>query len=205
MRLRRGPARLSAALLERLESLWREQGAPLVDHLQPGMPSDQAARLVEPCGLRLPSEAALWWEWRDGVPSERPREMGGPAFFFLPLAEAVEQYGASRRVAHTAARDENEADRLWDPAWLPITMAGYGAVVACDCSVAHDEPTPIRVVDWAHNERSNVPVAESFGEMVGWWIEAIESGAWRYDSGLGRWEIDHSRLRDSELALTRLV
>jgi cell wall assembly regulator SMI1 len=131
--------------------------------------------------------------------------MGGSAFFFLPLAEAIEQYRSSRRVAEAAARDADEVDRLWHPSWFPITVTGYGAVIACDCSVAPEAPTPIRLVDWGHNERSDVPVADSFGQMVIWWIEAIETGAWWYDAGLGRWEIDHSRLRDTSVALTRLV
>ena len=30
--------------------------------------------------------------------------------------------------------------------------------------------------------------------MVTWWIEALESGAWRYDSSAGRWEHDPERL-----------
>lgn len=54
-------------------------------------------------------------------------------------------------------------------------------------------------------EDSDVPVAESFGQMVAWWIDAIERGVWRYDTDLQRWEIDHHRLADPRLELTRLV
>jgi hypothetical protein len=32
------------------------------------------------------------------------------------------------------------------------------------------------------------PSAESFGQMVTWWIDALDDGAWRYDREAGRWE-----------------
>jgi cell wall assembly regulator SMI1 len=196
---------LSLTQLERLEELWAEQGAPLVEHLQPGLTNEEIERELEPLDLRLPCEAALWWGWHDGVPSGQPRDMGGPVFRFLTLADAVREYHSSRRVAEGAARTEDEADHLWHPSWFPITNTGYGAVISCDCSVAEGAPTPIRAVHWGHNEESDVPVAESFGQMVAWWIDAIEVGAWRYDTGLGRWEIDRQRLPDPSLELTRLV
>jgi cell wall assembly regulator SMI1 len=200
-----GTPLLSLTQLERLEALWAEQGTPLVEHLRPGLTNEEIERELEPLGLRLPSEAALWWGWHDGVPSGQPRVMGGSCFRFLTLGDAVREYHSSRRVAETAARTEDEADHLWHPSWLPITNTGYGGVIACDCSVATQDPTPIRMVDWGGKEDSDVPVAESFGQMVAWWIDAMERGAWRYDTGLGRWEIDHQRLADPSLELTRLV
>lgn len=139
----------------------------------------------------------------DGVESGQPDIIGGSYLRFLKLADAVGEYHSSRQVAETAARTAEEADRLWHPGWLPISTTG--GVIACDCSVQSGAATPIRVVHWGHREDSDVPVAESFGQMVAWWIEAIERGAWRYDTRVGRWEIDHRRLRDPSLALTRLV
>lgn len=200
-----GTPLLSLTQLERLETLWAEQGAPLVEHLRPGISNEEIDRQLESLRLRLPSEAALWWSWHDGVPSGQPSDMGGAAFMFFTLGDAVREYHSSRRVAETAARTADEADRLWHPSWFPITNTGYGAVIACDCSVPERATTPIRAVHWGHNEESDVPVAESFGQMVAWWIDAIERGAWRYDAHLGRWEIDHQKLADPSLELTRLV
>lgn len=196
---------LSLTQLQRLEELWAAQEAPLMEHLRPGLSDEQIDSQLRPLGLRLPTEAALWWGWHDGVPSGKPRDMGGSFFLFLTLADAVREYHSSRRVAETAARTADEVDRLWHPCWFPITNTGYGAVIACDCSVAEEAATPIRAVHWGHKEDSDVPVAESLGQMVAWWIEAIECGAWRYDTGLGRWQIDHQRLPDPSLELTRLV
>jgi cell wall assembly regulator SMI1 len=196
---------LSSTQLERLQALWCEQGAPLAEHLEPGLTDEEIESEMGSLGLRLPAEAALWWGWHNGVPPGRPRDMGGAAFALLTLEEAVREYHSSRQVAEQAALTDGEADRLWHPTWFPITNTGYGAVIACDCSVAQGAPTPIRAVHWGHKEDSDVPVAESFGQMVGWWIEAIERGAWRYDTALERWEIDRGKLADPRLELTRLV
>ena len=197
---------LSLAQLERLEALWAEQGAPLVANLRPGLSEHEIEAQLRPLGLRAPAEARLWWGWHDGVPSGQARIMGGSWFRFFTLSDAVAQYHSSRGVAKQAAGiDEEGADRFWHPSWLPITETGYGAVIACDCAVAEGSVTPIRVVDWGRKEDSDVPVAGSFGQMVAWWIEAIERGAWRYDADLGRWEIDHQRLADPSLELTHLV
>jgi cell wall assembly regulator SMI1 len=199
------PPLLSLIQLRRLETLWIEEGAPLVEHLRPGVARGELERLLGPLDVRLPTEARLWWEWHDGVPSGQPRDMGGAAFFFLTLADAVDQYQASRCIATTAAVSDEERLRLWDPCWFPISITGYGGVITCDCSAPDGAPTPIRLIDWGHNEQSNVPVARSFGEMVAWWIDAIERGAWRYDSDLECWELDRGKLANPNLELTRLV
>jgi len=196
---------LSLTQLKRLEALWREQGAPLVEHLRPGLGDVEIERQLRPLGLSLPSEAALWWKWHDGVQGGQPGIIGGSYFRFLTLADSVRQYHTSRQVAETAARTDDEVDRLWHRSWFPITDTGYGGVIACDCSVPGGAATPIRSVHWGSKEDSDVPVAESFGQMVAWWIDAIERGAWRYDADLQRWEIDHQRLADPRLELTRLV
>jgi cell wall assembly regulator SMI1 len=196
---------LSLTQLERLEALWAEQGAPLVEHLRPGLTNEEIERQLRCLGQRLPREAVLWWKWHDGVLSGKSDIMGGPQFRFLTLGGAVRVYHRSRNVAETAARTSEEADHLWHPSWFPITETGYGGVIACDCRVATQDPTPIRMVDWGGKEDSDVPVAGSFGQMVAWWIEAIDCGAWSYDPDLNRWEIDHQRLRDPSLELTRLV
>lgn len=196
---------LSLSQLERLKALWVEQQAPIVEHLRPGLREEEINQQLRPLGLRVPYEAALWWSWYDGVPSGQPDFTGGAHLRFLTLGDAIGQYHESLRIAQAVGRTEDEADRLWNPSWLPVTTTGYGGVIACDCSVVVGEATPVRMVDWGSKEDSDVPTARSFGQMVAWWIEAIECGAWRYDTSLGRWEVDHQRLADPSLELTRLV
>jgi cell wall assembly regulator SMI1 len=108
---------LSLTQLERLEALWAEQRVPLVEHLRRGLADKEIETQLQSLGLRLPSEAALWWGWHDGVPSGQPRDMGGSCFAFLPLGDAIREHQPSRRVAETAARTEEEADHLWHPSY----------------------------------------------------------------------------------------
>ena len=68
--------------------------------------------------------------------------------------------------------------------------------IRCDCSGAQSAPVPIY---WAYShdhdaEGLTVPKVESFGTMVRWWIEALESGAWRYELENHRWERHPERL-----------
>lgn len=152
-----------------------QQGAPLVDLLQPGLTEAEMDDRTRPLGVTLPDEARLWWGWHDGV--------------------AVEHYGndPQREIAVKAAGsggyppDWGDPDYWWHPQWFPITESISGSTVACDCSVRPGEPTPIRAVSWGTKEDSDVPVARSFGEMVEWWLEAFDTGAWRYDRTQQTW------------------
>ena len=51
-------------------------------------------------------------------------------------------------------------------------------------------PTPIRMVWWAGRESFAEPVAHSFGQVVSWWIDALQTGAWTYDPDAQRWSRD---------------
>src|ERR1700742_4222866 len=85
--------------LNDLATCWTQQGAPVVEHLRPGLANIQIARMVEQLELRLPAEAVAWWSWRDGVAPVHERTMGGAVFEFLPLQEAVDLYRVQRRIA----------------------------------------------------------------------------------------------------------
>jgi cell wall assembly regulator SMI1 len=204
---------LSPEMLTDLERQWQRQGVPLLEHLRPGLPRSEIDALIAPLGLRLPVEARTWWGWHDGARTNGPsvRRTIGAGFEYLPLAEAVEQYRlcreASEQVASTEGhpRPMSEPEYWWRPQWFPITLTGYGGVVACDCSVGNDSPTPIRMVWWAGRESFAEPVAQSFGQVVSWWIDALRTGVWRYDAGRDKWQVDHGLLDDPSRELTRLV
>jgi len=206
---------LTEDLLSRLEGRWRSQDAPLLASLQAGLDDDQIAEAVRPLGLRLPVEARIWWRWHDGVPVEAIRftteRTVGPRLDYLPLAEAVRTYRTMVELARKAVEAPAglpahmaEATYWWHPTWFPIAPTGAGGVLACDCSVEEGEPTPIHFVDWGKNESFFEPAAASFGEMVGWWIEAFDIGAWNYDPKYERW---HYRweLLDPAVELTGVV
>jgi hypothetical protein len=111
-----------------------------------------------------------------------------------------------RRTAVTLVEDDPDVilpDDLWHPNWFPVVRTTYGAVIACDCGDADAERTPIRAVRWAAEVLGEIK-ARSFGEMVTWWLEAIDDGAWWYEPSEQRWERD-AGLLDRERELTRLV
>jgi hypothetical protein len=69
----------------------------------------------------------------------------------------------------------------------------------CDCSVG-ERPSPVRVVDFhAEPEESHLIMARSLGEMVGWWIEGLEGGAYRYDHESDLWHRDESLITPERL------
>jgi hypothetical protein len=120
------------------------------------------------------------------------RAIGPPDLVFMPLEEAVAAYvrtqsGYEQR--HTASG----GPQLWDPQWVPFTIAS--GHVLCDCSVAPEEPTPIRLYDpGALGEAVREPRAQSLAELVGWWLEAFSSGAWRFVKAADEWRRDYDRL-----------
>lgn len=181
---------LTPGLLRELEDCWRDQDLPLVQRLQPGLSHEQIDALTAPLGLRLPTEALLWWTWRDGAVAEDlaiERELG-PGFEFLPLAQAVEQCVFQRKLAAEFGESPADAEFWWHTSWFPITHRG--GAVACDCSVAKGAPTPI-FSPFSHDldvDGRTHPAALSFGQMVRWWIEAFEEGIWRYDAIARSWD-----------------
>lgn len=87
-------------------------------------------------------------------------------------------------------RDDAEHDSpdylSWDETWLAIGSVGK---VACQIAFDFDAPVPTLDVDYHHVDVPGTVAARSFGEMVGWWIEALEGGAWAYDTELDVWEL----------------
>ncbi len=125
---------------------------------------------------------------------------------FLSLADAVEQYRKCRTSAELLVVPNlpplDDPDYRWNPAWLPVT--GPQLPIVIDCSVAEGEPTPIRFIDWQNVDGFFKPRAESLGQMVSWWIEAIDCGAWRWNPERNRWDT-HNELLPSELSTNPLL
>jgi hypothetical protein len=82
-------------------------------------------------------------------------------------------------------------DDRWSPSWLPV--GGLRFPVVIDCSVPAGAPTPVRLVSLEHVGPSP-PVAASLGEVVTWWIAAIDNGAWRWDTTHSVWKVENDLL-----------
>jgi cell wall assembly regulator SMI1 len=179
--------RLTTDQLLELERLLTEQKAPIVARFRPPASADEIAAVESFFGRQLPTELKLWWGWHNGTdvkPHERAAKASiGPLFDFLNSAEALKATQDSRAIAEET--DPDDPETWWGRTWLAIGSSG---AVACDVDVRPDAPVPVLDVDYHKTSSPGDVVAESLGQMVGWWIEAIDSGAWRYDDEHDRWE-----------------
>jgi hypothetical protein len=151
----------------------------------------------------VPHELRLWWEWHDGSDVE-PHELAvngsfGPSFKVLRIERALEFSRELRQGAEEDAPDDPGS--LWASSWLAIGSQGR---VACECDLPAEAAVPVLDVDYHKAAFPGALAARSLGEMVSWWIEALELGAWRYDGTHTRWE-RRPELIPPERDLTGLV
>jgi cell wall assembly regulator SMI1 len=197
---------LSRSLLASLADRWETQAAPIAQDLRPGLEPRAIEEVTSPFAIRLPAEARLWWEWHDGTWQTLTSHALGLDLAYLPLAMAAERYAKERDAAAQAVDEGIDPSELWQPGWFPLASGGDGRVMACDCDITEGAPTPIHYVHWEKaGDDSHQPVAPSLGVVVSWWIEAIDSGAWRYDGDAARWESRPDLLPNPALELTGLV
>jgi hypothetical protein len=196
------PRLVDDALLGELEQRWRDQGAFIVGALRPGLSDAEMDVLTEPVGLRLPAEARRWWAWHDGAAPQVPgldiAARLGPVREFLPLARVVLDCREMREIMY---EDEDESTANWKHGWLPID--GNKRPTVFDCSVAFDAPVPVRSY-FIEDPTAGQDGVRSIGELVGIWIEGIDSGAWSYNRAGEHWEYDWTRL-DARIASLQLA
>jgi hypothetical protein len=176
------------------ETLLRRHDVPLDEWTNPGLSDVDIDLATSSLGLPLPREARVWWRWRNGTIHGGRRKLPAPWHEALSVSDAIDQYRRCRQVAKNTAPDwpHNNPDLIWNPSWLPIINTTQP--IAIDCSVPEDAPTPVLRVDWSDIEHSSRPRAASLGEMVGWWIVALDTGAWYWNEKDGWWRVRAERL-----------
>lgn len=191
-------------MLNAFEGRLRSQGLRVDEWAKPGLKVDDIEVVLAPLGLRLPVEGRAWWQWCNGTIPQGQERLFGPWKTYLSLSDAVAVYRESRSVAKETAEawPQNDPDFLWNPAWLPIK--GPQLPIVIDCSVADGQPTPVRFIDWQNVDGFLEPRAESFGQMVSWWIDAIDCGAWCWSPERNQWDT-HDELLAWELRTNPLV
>jgi hypothetical protein len=186
---------LTEGLLGELEQRWHAQQAPIVRYLQPGISEEEMAELVEPLGMTVPSEVRTWYRWRNGaVETGRgiDREMCGTGWAFFSLQRATQEARERRGLALDVANgDVAEAERiLWSSAWLPLAGNYHGGVMFVDSRAQSDPPrTPVHYTEPQMGTQVPPP-APSLGQVITWWIEAIDDGICEYDPVGDRWRYD---------------
>jgi hypothetical protein len=198
---------LDRDLLSTYEERLRAQGVPVDGWTRPGLTTDEMRETLSPLGLRLPIEGSVWWAWRDGGEREGREHVLGPYKDFLSLSEAVKRHQDFRAIAEEQVEPDfppfDDPDYQWNPAWLPISGDPSHPVVI-DCSVAEGMPTPLRVIDWEDIDGFFKPRAESLGQLVSWYMKAMDAGAWRWSPERRQWDV-RRELLDDELRMTPLL
>lgn len=95
-------------------------------------------------------------------------------------------------MAQDAAADAPEGTPLADPdywwreSWVPLaSVTGY---IVGDCNLGEPDVAPIRRIKWEPDlDVTSRPRTDSLGQLVEWWIEALELGLWAYNRDAQRW------------------
>ena len=182
---------LDRALIERLIAALREQHAPMVEHLNPGLTEEEIAALVAPLGQTLPQEAKAWWGYADGVPLDAPESTSlSLSWSWRPLAETV---AMCRRMREIASKDSapDEPNDFAD-SWLPV-VRGDGILVM---DTAQPVIAPVYTIDWHTYDPDDPPGPRlpSLGTLVASWALALESGALLFDVDRQLFSADGDRL-----------
>jgi hypothetical protein len=184
---------LTLGLLDEYEHRLGALGVPIAAAFAPGLNDSEIDAGTAALPLELSAEGRVWWGWHNGtLPDRDPRDgMLNPGCYLLSLEQAVAAYDQNRALAEERTRDEGNPDVWWNPRWIPLLEPDVGATVACDCSIAPGEPSPLYVVWWKLPDYDKPPRrADSVGQMVEWWLEALDTGIWRYDRATRRWQRD---------------
>lgn len=201
------PPILTHDLLDRLEERWRAQNAPLVAHLRPGLSAEEMAAIVAPLELSVPAEAQTWFGWHDGASGSAHAAdsiMTGLGWKFFSLRRAVKEALEQRQRALDIAGDQAE-EFLWRRAWLPLADNFHGGVIVVDGRLSPETaPTPVYYTEPEVGARDVTPRAPSLGQMVRWWIRAMDARLIDYDALAGKWRYEADSI-DPSLERTRLV
>lgn len=185
---------LTEQLLDRLSATWRAHGIPVEEALAPGREVTSFASDDGKLHVDLPTELQTWWAWHDGHVEGTEREWGiGPLFEQMSSTRARDKWQRSMAMAQDLATDAPEGtpnanpDYWWRESWVPLSGEGARKITA-DCALGGPDVAPIHSIEWGPElDVDPQPLTDSFGQLVEWWIEAIELGLWTYDYDRDAW------------------
>jgi cell wall assembly regulator SMI1 len=113
--------RCASELGDRLAALWRAQGAPIAQHLAPGLTSAELDGYERSSGLTLPAELRQWWGWHNGVNRAVPGTLPVTSFdgniLFVPC-DPVQP-----ATVHRWAREPDDPDTPRAESWTAVVAA----------------------------------------------------------------------------------
>lgn len=176
---------LSDVELDRLLATLKQAGAPIATRLNPGLSRSEQDAIVGPAGIELSEEARVWWGWRNGVDLDAAKPAATSLGWVTPLSlqAAIEEAAMMAQISAQTAVDGYDP---WDPNWLPL-VGTEGASITCDCGAGTAQASPVRFIDLEMGVESFDPVFGSIGELVEFWIEALERKFIEYDAARGDW------------------
>ena len=105
-------------LLNEIEKSLQQLDHPCVDHLNPGISSQQIQELFEEIPLQLTQDLRALYTWRNGSKDCEGITLGElaffPGFYLMSLEESIQTYMELR------------ARNGWDKSWFPIFASGGG-------------------------------------------------------------------------------
>lgn len=157
--------------------IWSQSGASIAHSLQPGLSDVEMDALTDPLGFRIPEELRGWWGEHNGASWAN----GGSMYTFNraryePLEDAVAATQISRAVAEDLREDFEEVGLpVYEPTFLTV-MSLLDCYVVCDCSDPDLAPV---YCHWPEEAwRMKEPVVPRFADLLRWWLEGHENGAY---------------------------
>jgi hypothetical protein len=193
---------LSRGLLQELEAELGAQGAVCVEYFRPGLSADSADELAAAHGLTLTEELRTWWGWHDGGSWSgdhgNAEQWIGPVRF-APLEDSLRLTEERRAIARIGAAESEgplgDPEFWWPSHWIAVSEYPGGALAAeCARDSRPAVVSGLHAVDWADPDSIHRLRVESMGELVGWWIDALRRGAWRWDATRYLWQLDSHTL-----------
>jgi hypothetical protein len=112
----------------------------------------------------------------------------------------------AERTGAKFAGTDLEAEVVWSWRWLPIVGTNaHGGLLVVDGTDTTVQATPVYYSEPAEPAAPGAtPATQTLGQVVLWWIEAMDDGAFVYDDQAGYWKHNYDRL-DPQRELTRIV
>ena len=179
---------------------------------QPPTSSSDRARMLAEDGIdfELAPELETWWNWFDGLkPShDDPYRNSAGSMFLIPFYASCTHFRNSVREAGHAESGSVPAGSWLNDGhtyWMPIAVDSEG-YISGDCRPGLKGSSKVFFPSESEHHSANPPeVASSLGEVVEIWTEALERGAWAFDTNRGKWTHNHEAWPDLPESKTRFV